>query len=145
MAIQRTFSIIKPDATRRNLTGKINSMIEAAGLRIFSEAKLDRTRRGMGTTSTIAALVDEVLGDARVRGLVVTLRSFRGGMASATSVRAVLARVVAGGRELVVSLPLGADGKELYIASAASRILVGPQAMVAPKAIFCGMCRMAAA
>ena len=35
MAVQRTFSIIKPDATRRNLTGKINSMIEAAGLRML--------------------------------------------------------------------------------------------------------------
>ncbi len=44
--------------------------IEAAGLRIFSEAKLDRTRRGMGTTATIAALVDDHLflgqvGDSR--------------------------------------------------------------------------------
>ena len=32
MAIERTFSIIKPDATRRNLTGKINAVIEGAGL-----------------------------------------------------------------------------------------------------------------
>ncbi len=44
--------------------------IEAAGLRIFSEAKMDRTRRGMGTTSTIAALMDDHLfvgqvGDSR--------------------------------------------------------------------------------
>jgi t-SNARE complex subunit (syntaxin) len=38
MAVQRTFSIIKPDATRRNLTGKINAMIEDAGLRIVAQS-----------------------------------------------------------------------------------------------------------
>ncbi len=38
MASERTLSIIKPDATRRNLTGKINAMIEAAGLRIIAQS-----------------------------------------------------------------------------------------------------------
>ena len=33
MAVQRTFSIIKPDATKRNITGKVNAKIEEAGLR----------------------------------------------------------------------------------------------------------------
>ena len=37
MAIERTFSIIKPDATRRNLTGAINAVIEEAGLRIVAQ------------------------------------------------------------------------------------------------------------
>ena len=36
MAIERTFSILKPDATRRNLTGAINAKFEAAGLRIVA-------------------------------------------------------------------------------------------------------------
>ncbi len=40
MAIQRTFSIIKPDATRRNLTGRISAMIEDAGLRIIAQKRL---------------------------------------------------------------------------------------------------------
>jgi nucleoside-diphosphate kinase len=40
MAITRTFSIIKPDATRRNLTGAINAMIEGAGLRIVAQKRL---------------------------------------------------------------------------------------------------------
>ena len=39
MAIERTFSIIKPDATRRNLTGAINAKIEAAGLRIIAQKR----------------------------------------------------------------------------------------------------------
>ena len=40
MALERTFSIIKPDATARNLTGAINAMIEAAGLRIVAQKRL---------------------------------------------------------------------------------------------------------
>lgn len=44
MAIERTFSIIKPDATRRNLTGKINAKLEAAGLRIIAQRRMWLTR-----------------------------------------------------------------------------------------------------
>jgi nucleoside-diphosphate kinase len=40
MALERTFSIIKPDATRRNLTGAINAKIEAAGLRIVAQKRM---------------------------------------------------------------------------------------------------------
>ena len=40
MALERTFSIIKPDATRRNLTGAINKHIEAAGLRIIGQKRI---------------------------------------------------------------------------------------------------------
>lgn len=44
MAIERTFSIIKPDATARNLTGAINAMIEQAGLRIIGQRRVRITR-----------------------------------------------------------------------------------------------------
>jgi nucleoside-diphosphate kinase len=44
MAIERTFSIIKPDATRRNLTGQINSVFENAGLRIVAQKRLHMTQ-----------------------------------------------------------------------------------------------------
>ena len=40
MPNERTFSIIKPDATERNLTGKVNAMIEAAGLRIVAQKRV---------------------------------------------------------------------------------------------------------
>jgi len=40
MAVERTFSIIKPDATKRNLTGKINAVIEGAGLRIIAQKRV---------------------------------------------------------------------------------------------------------
>lgn len=42
--MQRTLSIIKPDATRRNLTGKINALIEEKGLRIIAQRRLHLTR-----------------------------------------------------------------------------------------------------
>ena len=44
MAIERTCSILKPDATRRNLTGAINALIEKAGLRIVAQKRVWMTR-----------------------------------------------------------------------------------------------------
>jgi nucleoside-diphosphate kinase len=44
MAVQRTFSIIKPDATTRNLTGAVNAVIEKAGLRIIAQRRIQMTR-----------------------------------------------------------------------------------------------------
>jgi nucleoside-diphosphate kinase len=44
MAVERTFSILKPDATRRNLTGAINAMIEKAGLRIIAQRRIHMTQ-----------------------------------------------------------------------------------------------------
>ncbi len=45
MTVQYTFSIIKPDATRRNLTGKINSYLEKAGLEIVAQKRIQLTRK----------------------------------------------------------------------------------------------------
>jgi nucleoside-diphosphate kinase len=45
MAIERTFSILKPDATKRNLTGAINAIIEGAGLRIVAQKRIQMTRQ----------------------------------------------------------------------------------------------------
>ena len=44
MALERTFSILKPDATRQNLTGAVNAVIEAAGLRIVGQRRIRMTR-----------------------------------------------------------------------------------------------------
>lgn len=44
MAVQRTLSLIKPDATRRNLTGAINARLEESGLRIVAQKRLHLTR-----------------------------------------------------------------------------------------------------
>jgi len=44
MAIERTFSIIKPDATARNITGAVNAIIEKAGLRVVAQKRIQMTR-----------------------------------------------------------------------------------------------------
>ncbi|MBA4164806.1 MAG: nucleoside-diphosphate kinase [Erythrobacter sp.] len=44
MAVTRTFSIIKPDATRRNLTGAVTAMLEDAGLRVVASKRIHMTR-----------------------------------------------------------------------------------------------------
>jgi nucleoside-diphosphate kinase len=83
MAPERTLSIIKPDATRRNLTGKINACLEAAGLRIVAQKRLQLTQpqaeafyavhrvrpffRGLVTFMTSGPVVVQVLeGDGAV-------------------------------------------------------------------------------
>ncbi len=48
MAVQRTFSIIKPDATKRNITGQVNAKIEEAGLRIVAQKRLQLTKDQAG-------------------------------------------------------------------------------------------------
>ena len=44
MTLERTFSIIKPDATKRNITGKVNAIIEDAGLRIIAQRRIHMTQ-----------------------------------------------------------------------------------------------------
>ena len=48
MATQRTLSIIKPDATKRNLTGKVNAKFEEAGLRIVAQKRIQLTKEQAG-------------------------------------------------------------------------------------------------
>ena len=60
MAVERTFSIIKPDATRRNLTGPINALIEQAGLRSGREVERLRSRRRC-LAGAVAAGIDHIV------------------------------------------------------------------------------------
>lgn len=48
MAVQRTFSIIKPDATKRNLTGAVNAMLEEGGLRIVAQKRVQLSKEQAG-------------------------------------------------------------------------------------------------
>lgn len=66
MAAERTFSIIKPDATRRNLTGAINARLESAGLRIVAQKRIHMTR----------AQAESFYGVHRERGFFNDLVSF---------------------------------------------------------------------
>ena len=66
MAIQRTFSIIKPDATRRNLTGAINARFEEKGLRIVAQKRIQMTQ----------AMAEEFYGVHKERPFFKDLVSF---------------------------------------------------------------------
>ena len=57
MAIERTFSIIKPDATARNLTGAVNAVIEKAGLRIVAQKRIRMTKDPAEGLSPIVQLI----------------------------------------------------------------------------------------
>ena len=74
MATQRTFSILKPDATRRNLTGAINAKIEGAGLRIVAQKRVHMTKAQAETFYAVhkerpfyGELVAQMSGRARRR------------------------------------------------------------------------------
>ena len=55
MAIERTLSIIKPDATKRNLTGKINTKFEEAGLRIIAQKRIHLSKAQAGVFYEVLA------------------------------------------------------------------------------------------
>ena len=55
MAIERTLSIIKPDATKRNLTGRINAKFEEAGLRIIAQKRIHLSKAQAGVFYVVHA------------------------------------------------------------------------------------------
>lgn len=89
-------------------------------------------RKPATTLHGLSLLIDEILEDSRPKGLLLTIRSFQGGMSTATSLRALLTRLRTSGREVIVHLPMGAGAKEVYVATAANRIFCGPQTSLAP-------------
>jgi protease-4 len=77
-------------------------------------------------------LVEEASRDARVRGIILVLKSMRGGFATAASLRRAIARAQTAGKRVVVHLPHGGGTKETFVAMAAERVMVAPQGVLAP-------------
>ena len=80
MAVQQTFSIIKPDATKRNLTGKVNAVIEEAGLKIVAQKRVILSRREAETfygehkeRPFFGELVDFMISKPVLRRLTTTI------------------------------------------------------------------------
>jgi protease-4 len=90
-----------------------------------------RTKRRL-SLHALQRLLDVATKDRRVAGVVLVLKNFRGGTATATSLRQLLTRWRAAGKSTVVHLPLGGGTRETYVAAAAGRVLLGPQATLAP-------------
>jgi protease-4 len=83
------------------------------------------------TLFDVQALASELADDPRPGGLLVTLRSFEGGMATAMALRDLLLGVRKSGRHVVVHLPAGADTKAYLVATAASHVYCFPGAPIA--------------
>ena len=80
------------------------------------------------TVAEVRALCDRVLRDERVEGVLVQLEHVAGGYPTLASLRSELGRLRRGGKRVVCYLPLGADQRTLYAASAAERLLAMPEA-----------------
>lgn len=80
----------------------------------------------------LAEVVTTMSADERVAGLLVTIRSLGAGMGAATSLRDILARAKAAGKQVCVHLPMGGDSKEVYVASVANKVYLAPTAQLAP-------------
>ncbi len=95
-------------------------------------ALLSFARQRPVAISTLHDLADEIAKEPRVKGVVFVIRGLGGGLATATSLRKVIARVREMKREVVVHLPNGGDTREIYVASAANRVIAAPHATLAP-------------
>ncbi len=76
-------------------------------------------------------LIDEVIADARVTGLVITIQDVDGGWASLDALRRALLRIRAANKRLVAWLPHGGGNKELFVASSAGTIVAPPSGDIA--------------
>src|SRR5690606_14065339 len=93
------------------------------------------SRFRQGKTLDLHALrrsLARALEDDRVVGVLVTLHRFRRGTATAKSLRDLLCQVRSAGKRTCVYLPNGAGTREFYVASAAERVLVEPEARLRP-------------
>jgi protease-4 len=94
-----------------------------------------RRRTSVTTLSGVRQLCSAVARDDRVKGLLVEIRSLRAGAATATSLRRALAGLREKQKTVIVYLPTGAGSREMLVASAAHRIIMGPQATIAPMGV----------
>jgi protease-4 len=87
----------------------------------------------------LTTLIDEAARDPRVRGLLVVIKSIRGGFATATSFRQALQNARTKGKHVAVHLPYGGGTKEAYVGVVADRVILGPQAAFAPVGVLSSM------
>ncbi|HTQ48104.1 MAG TPA: signal peptide peptidase SppA [Polyangiaceae bacterium] len=86
-------------------------------------------RKPATSLHTLRRFADAAVRDPRVTGLVLILAPLHGGFAMATSLRELIARVRAAGKQVVVHLPMGGGTREAYVAVAADRVFLGPRAV----------------
>jgi len=95
-------------------------------------ARLVRRVRHPLSVTRVRELAELVAADARVRGLVVRVSSLAAGPSALASLRKTFADLRARGKEVVFYLPTGGDNGAMLLASVATRVVVGPETLVAP-------------
>ncbi|WP_157069341.1 signal peptide peptidase SppA [Sandaracinus amylolyticus] len=80
-------------------------------------------------------LTDHILRDANVEGVVLEIPSLHAGWSSVDAVRELVQKLCAGGKKVVAWLPDGGGNRELFLASAATRVLTSPNATLSPLGI----------
>jgi protease IV len=85
--------------------------------------------------SRVRELVAIIASDPKVSGLLVEIRSLEAGAATATSLRETLLRLKESNKALLAYLPRGARSREMLVASAADKIIIGPASSVSPLGI----------
>jgi protease-4 len=83
----------------------------------------------------VRELAARIAADPRVRGLLLEIRTLKAGSALATALARVLMGLRAAGKSVVVYLPMGGASREMVVAAAAERIILGPQATLAPSGV----------
>src|SRR3954471_1696866 len=109
----------------------VSLVIDGAVVEVADTLPWWRRRRARTTSLTgIRQLCSAIARDDRVKGLLVEIRSLHAGAATATSLRRALLALKDQNKTVVVYLPTGAGSREMLVASAASRIIMGPQATI---------------
>jgi protease IV len=106
--------------------------LRGAVVEICRDAPFWQRRHAVTSLERLRQLVEVTAADRRVAGLVVSLRGARMGTATATSLRGLLLAAKQAGKRVIVYLPQGGATREVYVASAADLVLVGPQTELAP-------------
>jgi protease-4 len=96
-----------------------------------ARSRLSPPRRRTFSLRRLHEIIAEAAADPHVAGLVVVVKSFRAGFATATSLRDAFRRARDRGLRVAVHLPMGGGTKEAYAATAADHITLGPQARLA--------------
>ena len=111
---------------------RISARITELSRRLPALARLwPGLRRNLPTSlERLRGLTDEVLRDTRIDGVLMEIPPLAAGWAAATGLRKEISRMRAGGRRVVVYLPEGGNQRELFVASAADRVIIAPEAMV---------------
>lgn len=95
-------------------------------------ARWMQPQRPVLTVSSVQELSRLLIADARMTGLLLRVRSLSAGPSVLAAFRDVLVELRDAGKEVVVHAPMGADSQVMFLASAAKRIIVGPETHVAP-------------